>query len=206
MFPLVGPLPSTNSADSSSLFARFIGTMGPSDSPTLYTPVLRTYLHRPVRPSLRADGAGVSRFSSMKLHVSRVPVTPPGPTAARLSRRSRFCHPLGTTKAAPGNRFFRSSIARLALLCQRFASLLTRTRRMTRGRGGWLALPRTALSSAVSCRFIPTLSVPPSFRKRGLSLGNNEVGCHLFEAQPNCKPRLSQQKSPGLWMLRLAFL
>ena len=35
---------------------------------------------------------------------------------------------------------------------------------MTRGRGGWLALPRTALSSAVSCRFIPTLSVPPTFR------------------------------------------
>ena len=32
---------------------------------------------------------------------------------------------------------------------------VTRTRRMTRGRGGWLALPRTALSSAVSCRFIP---------------------------------------------------
>ena len=40
---------------------------------------------------------------------------------------------------------------------------VTRTRRMTRGRGGWLALPRTALSSAVSCRFIPTLSVPPTF-------------------------------------------
>ena len=36
---------------------------------------------------------------------------------------------------------------------------------MTRGRGGWLALPRTALSSAVSCRFIPTLSVPPTFRR-----------------------------------------
>ena len=124
VFPLVGPLPSTNSADSSSLFARFIGTMGPSDSPTLYTPVLRTYLHRPFRPPSRADGAGVSRFSSMKLHVRRVPVTPPGPTATRLLRRSRFCHPLGTTKAAPGNRFFRSSIARLALLCQRFASLL----------------------------------------------------------------------------------
>jgi len=77
-----------------------------------------------VPPTIRADGAGVSRFSSMKLHVRRVPVTPPGPTATRLSRRSRFCHPLGTTKAAPGNRFFRSSIARLALLCQRFASLL----------------------------------------------------------------------------------
>ena len=42
---------------------------------------------------------------------------------------------------------------------------VTRTRRMTRGRGGWLALPRTALSSAVSCRFIPTLSVPPTLRK-----------------------------------------
>ena len=124
MFPLVGPLPSTTSADLSSLFARFIGTMGPSDSPTLYTPVLRTYLHRPFRPPSRADGAGVSRFSSMKLHVRRVPVTPPGPTATRLSRRSRFCHPLGTTKAAPGNRFFRSSIARLALLCQRFAASL----------------------------------------------------------------------------------
>ena len=38
---------------------------------------------------------------------------------------------------------------------------------MTRGRGGWLALPRTALSSAVSCRFIPTLSVPPTFRNVG---------------------------------------
>ena len=35
VFPLVEPLPSTNSADFSSLFARFIGTMGP-DSPAPY--------------------------------------------------------------------------------------------------------------------------------------------------------------------------
>ncbi len=114
----------------------------------------------------RADRSGVSRFSSMKLHLRRVPVTPPDPTATRLLRRSRFRHSFGTTEAASGNRFFRSSIARLALLRSTLRQPLTRARPMTRGRSGWLTLPRTALSSAVSCRFIPTLSVPPSFRTR----------------------------------------
>ena len=41
VFPLVGPLPSTRSADLPSLFAGFIGTMGPSDFPRPYMPVLR---------------------------------------------------------------------------------------------------------------------------------------------------------------------
>jgi len=152
----------------------------PINSPTTILPsrpgipVARHPPHRSVRKSITSYGSylgsnarrtcvqSVVHQSVRSTRLSgSVSGAPPGPTATHLLRRSRFCHPFGATKAATGNRFSRSSIAWLALLCQRFGQPLTRTRRMTRGRGGWLALPRTALLSAVSCRFIPTLSVPP---------------------------------------------
>jgi len=65
VFPLVGPLPSTASADESapSLFGSFSGTMGPSDFPSACMSDVRllTFSDRPIAPS--AVGAdGISRF------------------------------------------------------------------------------------------------------------------------------------------------
>jgi hypothetical protein len=75
------------------------------------------------------------------------------------------------------NRIFLSRHAACAPLST-LRQPLTSSRRMTRGRGGWLSLPRTALSSAVSCRFIPTLSAPPTFRKQ--MSGVRDQGSALF--------------------------
>ena len=65
VFPLVGPLPSTASADGSgpSLFGGFSGTMGPSDFPPACMSDVRllAFSDRPTAPS--AMGAdGISRF------------------------------------------------------------------------------------------------------------------------------------------------
>ena len=55
VFPLVGPLPSTASADevAPSLFGSFSGTMGPSDFPSACMSDVRllTFSDRPIAPS-----------------------------------------------------------------------------------------------------------------------------------------------------------
>ena len=61
-FPLVDPLPSTGSADDDpSLFARFLGTMGPSDSLETCMSEVRRFAFS-ARPTLCGGVSWVSRF------------------------------------------------------------------------------------------------------------------------------------------------
>src|SRR5918993_2878797 len=77
-FPLVGLLPSADSAANaycaSTLFARFVGTMKPSDSPQTYMSKLRllAFFDRPTLPS-SAGVCSACRFSRMEFpHMPKV--------------------------------------------------------------------------------------------------------------------------------------
>ena len=89
-FPLVDLLPSANSAANpypSALFARFVGTMRPSDSPQTCMSTLRllAFFDRPTPPSC-VGVCRASRFSHMEFpHMPRVSDSAVSKDCSRLS-------------------------------------------------------------------------------------------------------------------------
>ena len=145
--------------------------------PTIVPAGIAARLHRPVRPLSLTDHRGFSRFSSLER-----------PRSLGFQWLRRASPPLALCAGAVwtthraitpshGNCFFRSSIARLTLPLSTLRQPVTRTRRMTRGRGGWLALPRMVLSPTTPCRFIPTLSARATAGSRSFVL---EWGQHFW--------------------------
>ena len=97
VFPLVGPLSSTASADelAPSLFGGFSGTMGPSDFPSAYMSDVRlsTFSDRPVAPSAVGTD-GTSRFPRKEFpRVLRVFDSAGLEHDSRRSRHARCCLP-----------------------------------------------------------------------------------------------------------------
>ena len=86
-FPLVDPLPSTDSAaaDWPTLFVCFVGTMRSSDSPTTCMPDvgLEAFSGRSL-PLTVKDGVGVSQFSARSFHTCSGSVTPQRCPTARV--------------------------------------------------------------------------------------------------------------------------
>src|SRR6266568_3828434 len=85
----------------------------------------------------------------------------------------RCCLLFSRTRSAPRNwtRFAAQYLAR-GLPCERFtAALASRTSCITRGRGGWLDLPRGGLSPPILCQ------LPGALRNR-LFHGTNEPDCN----------------------------
>ncbi len=154
-FPLVGPLPSTASADDkgSSLFGSFSGTMGPSDfsSGCLSDLWLLAFSDRPIAPSAVGAG-GISQFlckefprmhrvfdSAGSEHGSRLTPCPILPSAQ--------VNNIGTPEdlISELNSCLRVPLSTLRLLPYG-------DRRMTQGRCGSLGLLRMTLSFTTPCR------------------------------------------------------
>jgi hypothetical protein len=158
MFPLVGLLPSTASADVSgpSLFGRFVGTMGPSDFPAAYMSDVYAFGLSPTGPpdqrSWALTGSPGSRAKSF--HACTGSSTPRGPSTARAIAPSPML------PSAPINNVG-APIGLISELNGRPActpvnaspAALRRPTYETRGRCGALTLHRVTLSFTTPCRF-----------------------------------------------------
>src|SRR5271157_5618900 len=79
-----------------------------------------------------------------------------GPALTSQLRKRRCCLLFNRTRSAPRNLTrFAAQYPACGLPCERFAAGLTaRTSRITRGRGGWLALPREGLAPPIFCQLV----------------------------------------------------
>jgi hypothetical protein len=155
-FPLVDLLSSADSAANAytpALFARFVGTMRPSDSPQtcMSTVRLLTFFDRPT-PS-RLGVCGASRFSRMEFpHMPRVSDSAVSKDRSRLTPALHVAFPVSRH-----GRHTEVVISELHTWPVRTLSTLhpRPLRCMTRSQNDALLLSCAALSSATLCRFIP---------------------------------------------------
>src|SRR5216684_3971377 len=193
-FPLTRPLLSTSSAAGCpALFGRFFDSMGLSDSSGLC--IIGYAFRLPSAPQIafdRGEAGGLPDSSNVCPHMHGV--SDPGwpqpvshndvlNVAFRLPRRRRhhrlegfrgstpsLCVPLSTLRPQPHDR-----------------------RRMTRGRGGLLSLPRMALSSTTLC--LLTGALRGSIASLAL-----RPACRTVYASPWSLPRTTQDSFPGGWL------
>src|SRR6266508_622940 len=193
-FPLTRPLLSTSSAAGCpALFGRFFDSMGLSDSSGLC--IIGYAFRLPSAPQVafdRGEAGGLPDSSNVCPHMHGV--SDPGwpqpvshndvlNVAFRLPRRRRhhqlegfrgstpsLCVPLSTLRPQPHDR-----------------------RRMTRGRGGLLSLPRMALSSTTLCLLTGAL------RGSIASLSLWPVG-RSIHASLWLLPRTAQNSTPAGWL------
>ena len=130
-FPLIALLPSADSAANAScapaLFARFVGTTRPSDSPQTCMSTLRllAFFNRPALTS-SVGVCRASRFSRMELpHMPRGSLTPRCRRTARAYRCPSYCLPRIKTRSAHRSGDFGAPYLACAYPCQRFARILT---------------------------------------------------------------------------------
>jgi hypothetical protein len=162
LFPLGEALPSTTSARRClPLFGRFLGTTASSDFSSAYMLGVRLSPSRAGPTQVRADETSQVPHKEL-LHVREVSdcarFFPCKPFAMR-----RCCLLFLRTRSAPRNltRFAAQYLAR-GLPCERFtAALANRTSCITRGRGGWLDLPRGGLAPPILCQLPGALRVGP---------------------------------------------
>src|SRR5229473_735576 len=153
LFPSGEALPSTTSAGSClPLFDRFLGTTTSSDFSSAYMLGVRLLPSRAGPAQVRAR-VRPPRFRTKNFTTCARPSTARGSSIqantlwGMLPSRQR-------TRSAPRNstRFAAQYSAR-GLPCERFtAALADRTSCITRGRGGWLDLPRGGLAPPILCQ------------------------------------------------------
>src|SRR4029453_630424 len=169
-FPLVDLLPSADSAAKPyppTLFARFVGTMRPSDSPQTCMSTLRplAFFDRPTLP-FSVGVCRVSRFSRMEFpHIPRASDSAVSKDSSRLTLPFILPSPYQDTVGTP-KWLFRSSIPRLCVPLSTLRPHPYEPRRMTRGQNGALLLSCAALSSATPCRFNPGAFLDHLIRSR----------------------------------------
>ena len=153
LFPLGEALPSTTSAGSClPLFGRFLGTTTSSDFSPAYMLGVRLLPSRAgpahVRARMRPPRFRAKNFSTCtRSSTARGSSIQANTLWGILPSRQR-------TGSAPRNltRFAAQYSAR-GLPCERFTAVLTdRTSCITRGRGGWLDLPRGGLAPPILCQ------------------------------------------------------
>jgi hypothetical protein len=153
LFPSGEALPSTTSAGSClPLFDRFLGTTTSSDFSSAYMLGVRLLPSRAGPAQVRAR-VRPPRFRTKNFTTCARPSTARGSSIqantlwGMLPSRQR-------TRSAPRNstRFAAQYSAR-GLPCERFTAVLAdRTSCITRGRGGWLDLPRGGLAPPILCQ------------------------------------------------------
>jgi hypothetical protein len=129
-FPLVALLPSADSAANAyapALFARFVGTMRPSDSPQTCMSKLRplAFFDRPTLPS-SVGVCRASRFSRIEFpHMPRVSDSAVSKDSSRNYRCPSCCLPHIKTRSAHRSGDFGAQYLACAYPCQRFTRVLT---------------------------------------------------------------------------------
>src|SRR5271157_6639264 len=101
------------------------------------------------------------RFRTKDVTACMGSTTAQGPLLASHLHKERCCLLFKRTRSAPRNLTrFAAQYPACGLPCERFAAGLTaRTSRITRGRGGWLALPREGLAPPIFCQLVLAHSV-----------------------------------------------
>src|SRR5260221_13912756 len=154
LFPSGEALPSTTSAGSClPLFGRFLGTTTSSDFSSAYMLGVRLLPSRAGPAQVRAR-VRPPRFRAKNFSTCTRSTTARGSSHASRYAMGRCCLLYSSTKSAPRNstRFAAQYSAR-GLPCERFtAALAGRTSCITRGRGGWLDLPRGGLAPPILCQ------------------------------------------------------
>jgi hypothetical protein len=154
LFPSGEALPSTTSAGSCPpLFGRFLGTTASSDFSSAYMLGVRLLPSRAGPAQVRAR-MRPPRFRAKNFPTCTRSQTARGSSHASQYAMGRCCLLFLRTRSAPRNwtRFAAQYLAR-GLPCERFtAALASRTSCITRGRGGWLDLPRGGLAPPILCQ------------------------------------------------------
>ena len=160
LFPSGEALPSTTSAGSClPLFGRFLGTTASSDFSSAYMLGVRLLPSRAGPAQVRAR-VRPPRFRAKNFSTCTRSPTARGSSHASQYAMGRCCLLFTRTRSAPRNstRFAAQYLAR-GHPCERFtAALASRTSCITRGRGGWLNLPRGGLPPPILCQLPGALS------------------------------------------------
>jgi len=154
LFPLGEALPSTTSAGSClPLFGRFLSTTTSSDFSSAFMLGVRLLPSRAGPARVRAR-VRPPRFRAKNFSTCTRSPTARGPSHASQYAMGRCCLLFSRTRSAPRNstRFAAQYLAR-GLPCERFTAVLANSIScITRGRGGWLGLPRGGLPPPILCQ------------------------------------------------------
>ena len=136
------------------MFGGFLGTMGLSDFPHPSITGVAPNVESRLGPRRHPTGSGVGHPSSRagSARACQGPQTTRSPMPVSRWRRAGCCLPTSLSVSALRTDQFRGSIPYPHVPYPRFGSGRYRPVRRTRGRGGSLGLPRTALASATPCQ------------------------------------------------------
>jgi len=123
--------------------------------------LIRVHVHLVASAFMNRPGPHRARMRSPRFRTKDVSAcmgstTAQGPPPASQLRGRQCCLLFYRTRSAPRNyNRFAAQYPACGLPCERFtAALADRTSCITRGRGGWLALPREGLAPPIFCQLV----------------------------------------------------